>query len=87
MATTVRSVAASAAAAKGASRQLAVAPTEVKDAALRRTAELLAERTADVLEANAADLADDRAAGLSSALRDRLSLDEARVRAMADGVG
>jgi glutamate-5-semialdehyde dehydrogenase len=86
MATTVKSVAASCAAAKQASRQLAVAPTEVKDAALRRTAELLIERTADVLEANAADLADDRAASLSSSLRDRLKLDEARVRAMADGI-
>jgi glutamate-5-semialdehyde dehydrogenase len=86
MATTVKSVAASCAAAKQASRQLAVAPTKVKDAGLRRTAELLIERTADVLEANAADLADDRAAGLSSSLRDRLKLDEARVRAMADGL-
>ena len=86
MATTVKSVAASCAAAKQASRQLAVAPTEVKDAALGRTAELLIERMADVLEANAADLADDRAAGLSSSLRDRLKLDEARVRAMADGI-
>jgi glutamate-5-semialdehyde dehydrogenase len=86
MATTVKSVAASCVAAKQASRQLAVAPTEVKDAALRRTAELLIERTADVLEANAADLADDRAASLSSSLRDRLKLDEARVRAVADGI-
>ena len=87
MATTVRSVAASCAAAKGASRQLATASTKAKDAALTRTAELLGERTAEVLEANAADLADDRAAGLSSSLRDRLTLDEERVRAMAQGVG
>jgi len=69
-----------------ASRQLAVASTKAKDAALRRTAELLAERSADALEANAADLADERAAGLNSALRDRLTLDEGRVSAMAEGV-
>ncbi|MGH2982457.1 MAG: glutamate-5-semialdehyde dehydrogenase [Solirubrobacterales bacterium] len=87
MATTVKSVAASCAAAKGASRRMATATTESKDAALRRTAELLAERSGEVLEANAADLADERAAGLSSSLRDRLTLDEDRVRAMAAGVG
>jgi glutamate-5-semialdehyde dehydrogenase len=86
MATTVRSVAESCAAAKQASRRLAAASTKIKDAALRRVAELLGERTAEVLEANAADLADDRAGGLSSALRDRLTLDEGRVRAMAAGV-
>jgi glutamate-5-semialdehyde dehydrogenase len=86
MATTVKSVAASCAAAKQASRQLAVASTKAKDAALRRTAELLAERSADVLEANAADLADERAVGLNSALRDRLALDQGRVSAMAEGV-
>jgi glutamate-5-semialdehyde dehydrogenase len=87
MATTVRSVAASCAAAKGASRQLATASTAAKDAALTRTAELIAERAGEILEANAADLADDHAAGLSSSLRDRLALDKERVRAMAQGVG
>jgi glutamate-5-semialdehyde dehydrogenase len=86
MATTVKGVAESAAAAKQASRKLAAASTEAKDAALRRTAELLAERSSEVLEANAADLADERAAGLSSSLRDRLTLNEDRVRAIAAGV-
>jgi glutamate-5-semialdehyde dehydrogenase len=86
MATTVSSVAASCAAARQASRELAAASAEVKDKALRRTAELLGEREAEVLEANAADLADERAAGLASALRDRLTLDGSRVRAMAEGV-
>jgi glutamate-5-semialdehyde dehydrogenase len=87
MATAVRSVPASCAAARQASRLLAGASTEAKDTALRRVAELLRERTADVLEANAADLADERAAVLPESLRDRLSLDENRVAAMADGVG
>jgi glutamate-5-semialdehyde dehydrogenase len=87
MATTVTTVAASAAAAKAASRVLATASTEAKNAALRHTAELLRERSADVLAANEADLADERAAGLTDALRDRLTLDEGRVAAMAEGVG
>jgi glutamate-5-semialdehyde dehydrogenase len=47
---------------------------------------LLGERTAEILEANAADLADERAAGLTQALRDRLTLTEDRVVAMAEGV-
>jgi glutamate-5-semialdehyde dehydrogenase len=46
----------------------------------------LGERSAEVLEANAADLADERAARLTQALRDRLTLTEERVAAMADGV-
>jgi glutamate-5-semialdehyde dehydrogenase len=86
MATTVRSVSECAAAAKAASRVLGAASTDSKDAALGRTAELLVERAPQVLEANATDLADERAAGLSSSLRDRLTLDHNRVEAMADGV-
>ncbi len=73
-------------AARRVARELAGASTEVKDAALEATARLLGERTAEILEANAADLADERAAGLTQALRDRLSLSEERVAAMADGV-
>jgi len=46
----------------------------------------LGERSAEILEANAADLADERASGLTQALRDRLTLTEDRVAAMADGV-
>jgi len=47
---------------------------------------LLRERSGGILEANAADLADERAVGLTQALRDRLTLTEARVEAIADGV-
>jgi glutamate-5-semialdehyde dehydrogenase len=86
MAVTTPSVAELCEAAKRASQSLAGATTEAKDAALAATARLLGERRAEILEANAADLADERAAGLSSALRDRLTLSEARVAAMADGV-
>ena len=86
MATATRTVAEVCASAKRASRELATATTETKDAALARLAELLGERSDEILEANAADLADERAAGLDEALRDRLTLDEERVAAMAEGV-
>jgi glutamate-5-semialdehyde dehydrogenase len=82
----MNSVRESCAAAKLASRRLATASTDTKDATLRRVADLLRQRCAEVLEANAADLADERAMGLTPALRDRLALDEGRVAAMAEGV-
>jgi glutamate-5-semialdehyde dehydrogenase len=86
MATTTRSVAEICTAARSAGRELVSASTEVKDAALAATARLLEERVEGILEANAADLADGRADGLTEALRDRLTLDEGRVAAMAEGV-
>jgi len=86
MAITTNSVEETCRAAKRASRQLASAPTATKDAALEAIARLLGERSAEILEANAADLADERAAGLTEALRDRLTLSEERIEAMADGV-
>jgi glutamate-5-semialdehyde dehydrogenase len=86
MATATRTVTEVCESAKRASRELAVATTETKNAALDRLAELLGGRTDEILEANADDLADERAAGLTPALRDRLTLDGARVAAMAEGV-
>jgi len=86
MAVTTATVAETCASAKRASRALASASTEAKNAALETTARLLEERTPAILEANAADLADERAADLTAALRDRLTLNEQRVRAIADGV-
>jgi len=86
MATMTTTVSEACAAARVASRELGVASTEVKDQALEGIARLLEERTGAILEANAADLADERAEGLTSALRDRLTLDEERIAAMAAGV-
>ena len=86
MATTTQAVPEICAAAQRASRAMASASTASKDAALEATARLLGERSAEILEANAADLADERAAGLTQALRDRLTLNEDRVAAMAEGV-
>jgi glutamate-5-semialdehyde dehydrogenase len=86
MATTTTTIAETCVAAQRAARELAGASTEAKNAALGATARLLGERTAEILEANAADLADERATGLTEALRDRLTLTEERIAAMADGV-
>jgi glutamate-5-semialdehyde dehydrogenase len=86
MAATTTSVAETCAAARRAAREIGVASTDAKNAALEAIARLLGERGADLLEANAADLADVRADGLTAALRDRLALSEERITAMADGV-
>jgi glutamate-5-semialdehyde dehydrogenase len=72
--------------AKRASRSLAQLDTAAKDAALQALAAALIERTPEILEANARDMEAGQEAGLSSALMDRLRLDESRVAAMADGV-
>src|SRR5205809_635188 len=86
MATATRTVAEVCANAKRASRVVARATAETRDAALAGVVERLGERAADVLEANRADLADERAAALTPALRDRLTLSEERMAAMAEGV-
>jgi len=72
--------------AKRASRALAQLDTGAKDAALHAIADALIARTPEILEANARDLEAGREAGLSSALMDRLRLDEGRVAGMAAGV-
>jgi glutamate-5-semialdehyde dehydrogenase len=72
--------------AREAARTLAALHTDVKDAALAAIAQALHERTPEILAANALDLEAGRENGLSTALMDRLALDERRIAAMADGV-
>ncbi|HWK28184.1 MAG TPA: glutamate-5-semialdehyde dehydrogenase [Solirubrobacter sp.] len=72
-------------AAKAAARRLAIVDSATKDAALLAIADALDARLPEILEANARDLAAGRESGLSAALMDRLALDEARVRSIADG--
>jgi len=60
--------------AKKASRALALAPTAVRDAALRAAAQALRADEATILEANAKDLATAQAKGLTDAMTDRLRL-------------
>jgi glutamate-5-semialdehyde dehydrogenase len=86
MATTATSVTDTCAAAKLASRSLATLGSSVKDAALEAAAAALLEHSPEILEANARDLEAGRESGLSTALLDRLSLDERRVADMAAGV-
>jgi glutamate-5-semialdehyde dehydrogenase len=86
MATAAQTVADVCRAARGASRALATASDEVKDAALEAMASALEQRLGEVIEANGRDLAAGAEAGLSAALIDRLKLDEARVRGIAADV-
>jgi glutamate-5-semialdehyde dehydrogenase len=72
--------------AKAASRVLATASTEAKDATLLAAAGLLVERTDDLLAANAADVEREQAAGASPTVVDRLRLSTARVEGMAGGL-
>src|ERR687894_646204 len=73
-------------AAKAAARELAQVDSATKDRALLAIADALEARAGEILEANARDLEAGRESGLSSALMDRLALDERRVAAMAAGV-
>jgi glutamate-5-semialdehyde dehydrogenase len=72
--------------AKAASRVLATASTDAKDAALHAAADLLVDRAGDVVAANADDVARAEAAGVSPTVVDRLRLNEARVASMATGL-
>jgi len=72
--------------AKVASRALALAGTDTKNAALLAAAELLLERETDVLAANARDVATGEASGATPTQLDRLRLNAAKLRSMADGL-
>jgi glutamate-5-semialdehyde dehydrogenase len=70
--------------ARAAATALAAMPTEAKAAALAQAAIALRDAELEIRAANAEDMA--AAQHLSTAMRDRLSLDPARIAAMADGV-
>ena len=72
--------------AKAASRVLATASTEAKNAALAAAADLLVERAADLLAANGEDVAREESAGASPTVVDRLRLSPARIEGMAGGL-
>ncbi len=72
--------------AKAASRVLATASTEVKDAALLAAADLLLDRHAEILAANAEDVAAAEEGGTAATVVDRLRLSDARLQAMAAGL-
>ncbi len=73
-------------AARRGARAAALAPSAVKDAALRAAAREIRLASAAILAANALDVEAARASGASPAALDRLTLDPRRVEAMARGV-
>lgn len=72
--------------ARAAAFVLATAPTERKNAALQKLADLIDASHATLLEANARDLSSPEAAALGAASRDRLTLDPARLERLAGAV-
>jgi glutamate-5-semialdehyde dehydrogenase len=73
-------------AARAAARTLALAPTAQKDRALDAMAKAVRAQTARILAANAEDIAEARASGMTGAFLDRLTLDAARVEAIAAAI-
>jgi len=71
---------------RAASREIASASTAQKNEALHTAADRLLERVDDILTANSDDVARAEANGTSATLVERLTLTEARVGAMADGL-
>ena len=72
--------------ARAAAGPLAIASAERKHAALIAMADALLRRKDLILNANVLDVAAAEAAGTAASFIDRLKLDEARIRTMADGI-
>lgn len=72
--------------ARAAARRVGTAPAEQRDRALVAMAVALRKRGPAILAANRQDLADGQAAGLAASFIDRLTLDEARLEAVAQAV-
>jgi glutamate-5-semialdehyde dehydrogenase len=66
--------------------QLAMLPSKVKDAALLGMADSLEARAALLTDENGTDVAAARDQGMSKSVIDRLTLTDARIAAMADGL-
>ncbi len=72
--------------ARAASLSLASLPTDTKNAALLKLADLIIERKNTLLEANQKDLAAGKDAGLAAPLLERLTFTDERITGMAEGV-
>ncbi|MFN3349685.1 glutamate-5-semialdehyde dehydrogenase [Pseudorhodoplanes sp.] len=72
--------------ARKAARKLALAPAAQKNTALAAMAKAIRAATPDIVAANAEDVAEAKAAGVAGSFLDRLTLDEKRIAAMADGL-
>src|ERR1700745_3341805 len=75
-----------AARARAAARVLSLAPSEQKNRALGAMERAIRANAQGILAANGEDVAEARASGMTAAFLDRLTLTEARVNAMADGI-
>ncbi|MEW5838467.1 MAG: glutamate-5-semialdehyde dehydrogenase [Pseudomonadota bacterium] len=72
--------------ARHAARQLSRADTAAKNKALDAIAQALLDHAENLIAANAQDLETGKINGLDAAMLDRLSIDAARIAAMAEGV-
>lgn len=72
--------------ARAAARPLAIATTAAKNAALVAMAEAIVAREQEIIDANAIDVLNGEQSKLSASFMDRLKLNPARIRAMADGI-
>ena len=72
--------------ARVAAATLAVTPRAAKDEALIAMADALVAASAEIIAANEEDVATAREGGIGENVIDRVSLDEGRIRAFADGV-
>jgi glutamate-5-semialdehyde dehydrogenase len=72
--------------ARAAARVLSLAPAAQKNRALEAMERAIRANAAAILAANAEDVAEARSAGMTGAFLDRLTLTQARVEAMADGI-
>ncbi len=72
--------------AKAAAQHLATASAAQKEQALNAAADEVWAKREDIIAANAKDLEFGREKGLSSAMMDRLMLDEARIQGIVDGL-
>ena len=72
--------------ARAAAHPLSIASAERKHAALVSMAREIIDRKDDILAANVLDLDNAAASGMAASFVDRLTLNETRIRAMADGI-
>ena len=72
--------------ARAAAAPLSIATTEQKNRALIAAADAMLEARGDILEANKLDLANAEKSGMAASFVDRLTLDDGRISAIADGI-
>ncbi len=83
---TEQTIVAMAKAAKAAARKMAACPTAKKNEVLLRIAEKLEQNAATIQTENQKDVENGRAKGLSGAMIDRLTVTDATIRSMIDGL-